>query len=111
MSIKKIKEMHETLKNQFVGLYAVGYCNGETYEDFYQSTVGFASTRSEAKRLVNDLMERSPTKFLQGWNETPTGISLAFTDTGESYSIWLINDKNFAVDVLVREPSHVYLGD
>lgn len=105
MSIKRMEEIQETLKKQLVGLYAVGWCNGESYEDFYQSTVGFATTRSEAKRLANNMMERNPARFLRGWDETPTGISVAFTDTGESYSVWLITDENFEVNILINEPS------
>jgi hypothetical protein len=105
MAVKRIEEIQETLKKQLVGLFAVGWCNGESYEDFYQSTVGFASTRSEAKLLVNNMMERNPAKFLRGWDESPTGISVAFTDVGESYSVWLITDENFDVDVLLNEPN------
>jgi hypothetical protein len=105
MAIKRIEDIQKTLKEQLVGQYAIGWCNGESYEDFYQSTIGFATTRSEAKLLVNGMMERNPAHFLQGWEETPTGNSLIYTETGESYSVWMVTDENFGVDVLIHEPN------
>jgi hypothetical protein len=107
MTVKRVEEIVETLKKQVVGLYAIGYYNGDEWEDFHQNTVGFATIRSEAKLLVNGIMKRSPASFLKGWHELPSGTSLAFTDTGESYSIWLVTEENFEAEVLVREPSQV----